>query len=463
MSTGRIVLLAAIAVVTVLAGTWGYLEMQSRVSQGRYEQLITDSAPTAVEEDQHNDTNRHVDAPNAVDKHPGGLTGEEPVSGSKNGPVIVPVVREVDARQPINPAPGDTTSPPLDTQSPPKDHPSIESPGEKPGSQPNESNGEVEARTPGSVQQPSAPSALARSTEVTCIAISPDERFALIASEDKTLKLRDLGTGEVVQEFLGHKGKVTSVAFSADGTLAASSAPFSHEAIFIWNVGNACVLQRYTNAKEIVAAQFTANGRYVAFIETGARQVNLLNIFTGEVEQSLPPQPYLISALAVDPQGRYLATDGEIQERKCAVDFWDMASGEKAPSLGAPEDEYMQNQSLLAFDARGDLLVSASQFVRDGRIKVWDIATGAILKTLGVQQPAVTCLAIAPNGRSVVAYYQGEGLRLWNIESGEIEQRFSEAVTQKSVAFFKGGRSIITVGQDGILRIWDVTSGQEIK
>ncbi len=49
------------------------------------------------------------------------------------------------------------------------------------------------------------------------VAISPDGRYALSASMDKTIKLWDLVTGQCVRTIKEQQSEVLSVAFSPDG------------------------------------------------------------------------------------------------------------------------------------------------------------------------------------------------------------------------------------------------------
>src|SRR5208283_3938953 len=53
--------------------------------------------------------------------------------------------------------------------------------------------------------------------EVLSVAFSPDGRYVLTGSEDKTARLWDAATGQQIRTFEGHKDEVTSVAFSPDG------------------------------------------------------------------------------------------------------------------------------------------------------------------------------------------------------------------------------------------------------
>lgn len=52
---------------------------------------------------------------------------------------------------------------------------------------------------------------------VTCVAFSPDGKYALSGSWDNTLKLWEINSGKEIRTFTGHTGGVHSVAFSPDG------------------------------------------------------------------------------------------------------------------------------------------------------------------------------------------------------------------------------------------------------
>jgi len=58
---------------------------------------------------------------------------------------------------------------------------------------------------------------------IKSVAISPDGRWALSGSEDATLRLWDLQTGQCLRTFEGHAKTVESVTFSPDGRWALSA------------------------------------------------------------------------------------------------------------------------------------------------------------------------------------------------------------------------------------------------
>jgi WD40 repeat protein len=68
----------------------------------------------------------------------------------------------------------------------------------------------------------------------TAVAFHPSGRFLLVASTDETVKLYDVRTWEVVRSFAWDIGRMRSVAFSPDGTLAAAGSDKGK--VVVWDV-----------------------------------------------------------------------------------------------------------------------------------------------------------------------------------------------------------------------------------
>lgn len=82
---------------------------------------------------------------------------------------------------------------------------------------------------------------------VNTVAISSDSKYVVSGSSDKTIKIWELSTGDVIRTLYGHSNWVNAVAISSDGKYLVSGS--SDDIIKIWE---------FATAKEIVA--FTGEG-----------------------------------------------------------------------------------------------------------------------------------------------------------------------------------------------------------
>jgi len=107
--------------------------------------------------------------------------------------------------------------------------------------------------------------------------------------------------------------------------------------------------------------------------------------------------------------------------------------------------------------------------------KIWETASGKLLKKLAVGGDSVYAVAFSPDGRLVATGgNQKRGfIRLWNVETGESEptaegfmgpagdDELKDGVL--SVAFSRDGTKLLTASYDKTARLWDVKSGRQLQ
>ncbi len=84
--------------------------------------------------------------------------------------------------------------------------------------------------------------------DVSSLAIEPDNQWMVTASFDKTLRLWDVNSGNCLQVFKGHSGRIFSVAISPDGAWIASAS--EDRTVRLWNKQGKClgILQGFVNS-----------------------------------------------------------------------------------------------------------------------------------------------------------------------------------------------------------------------
>jgi WD40 repeat protein len=153
------------------------------------------------------------------------------------------------------------------------------------------------------------------------------------------------------------------------------------------------------------------------------------------------------NTMAVAPDGSWLAA-GSIDGR---MRIWDLATGRERVVFG------YQDREIAAVAPDGSWL--ATRVRNDGSVWIWDTATGNQRAVLGDEQTEVTAVAAAPDGSWLAISSRDGRVRIWDTTSRQQRAVLSGhqgAVTTLAVA--PDGTWLATGSTDGRVRIWDTDS-----
>lgn len=144
------------------------------------------------------------------------------------------------------------------------------------------------------------------------------------------------------------------------------------------------------------------------------------------------------------------------------VKLWDMASGRVLRTLDGHTD--LVYKGVLSPDEK--VVASCS---RDGKIKVWDLATGRELRTLIGHTGPVKAVAFSPDGKLLASASNDGTLRLWDVLSGLEQRSFVHTSSTEvdnsvyAVVFISHGKIMAAGNGDGTISYWEVNSGKELR
>jgi parallel beta-helix repeat protein len=182
-----------------------------------------------------------------------------------------------------------------------------------------------------------------------------------------------------------------------------------------------------------------------------------------------------VSSVAFSPDGRLLASGSRWPDT--TIKLWDVASGRLVRTL----EGHTGNVTSVAFSPDGRLLASGScgRFALgcvQGEIKLWDVASGRLVRTLSGHTDWVLSVAFSPDGRLLASSGSWDRtIKLWDVATGrEVRTLSGHTSGVTSVAFSPDGRLLASgsCGQpltqfpwcaQGEIRLWDVASGSEVR
>jgi WD40 repeat protein len=200
----------------------------------------------------------------------------------------------------------------------------------------------------------------------------------------------------------GHRARVRSLAFSADGTKLASAAG-QGTAVSLWGLsrgGRRAFLSGHTARVAVVA--FAPCGGFWAVSGPG-RSVHLWDLSTRRVRSTLLHKG-TVHAPAYAPDGRTLA----VAAGRTAT-LWDTATGAARAALEA----HARIVTGVAFTADGRLLASAGA---DGLVKLWEADGGRECAAFDWKVGPVRALALAPDGMRGACGGDTGDLVVWDVD-----------------------------------------------
>ncbi len=284
---------------------------------------------------------------------------------------------------------------------------------------------------------------------VNTAAFSPDGKFALSGSDDRTLRLWDLETGENVRVFEGHEDRVSSVAISPKGKFAISG---GHDrTLRLWGLETGEDLGIIEGHRDWVSSvAISADGRFV-LSGSDDRSLCLWDLKTGERLRILDGLNGEVRAVAISPDGRF-ALSGSDDNVPC---LWDLRTRGCLYRLEGHESWV----SSVAISADGRFALSGSL---DDTLRLWDLRTGVCLRVFKGHDDWVRSVAISPDGRFGLSGGHDRTLRLWHLRTGEclhILRGHEDWVS--FVGFSPDGRFALSGSHDKTLRIWEFDWGYD--
>jgi predicted NACHT family NTPase len=128
---------------------------------------------------------------------------------------------------------------------------------------------------------------------------------------------------------------------------------------------------------------------------------------------SLPHRTHqdVVMSVAISPDGRTLASGSG--EKDKTIKLWDVSTGELIRTL----EGHTHWVSSVAFSPDGQVLASGSG---DTIIRLWNVETGVQIGCLPESISWIGCVAFSPNNEILAAGGGDNTIRLWNFKTGQL-------------------------------------------
>ncbi|MDF5730332.1 MAG: WD40 repeat domain-containing protein [Rhizonema sp. PD38] len=237
---------------------------------------------------------------------------------------------------------------------------------------------------------------------VNTVAITPDGKYAISGSSDKTLKVWNLETVQEISTLTGHSHWVNTVAITPDGKYAISGS--LDKTLKVWNLETAQQVSTLTgHSSSVNAVAITLDGKY-AISGSRDKTLKLWNLETAQEISTLTGHSYWVNTVAITPDGKYAISGSSDNTLK----VWNLETAQEVSALTG----HSNLVNAVAITPDGKYAISGSW---DNTLKLWNLGTGKVLTTFIGEQP-FNCCAIAPDGVTIVAGDHSGRVHFWRLE-----------------------------------------------
>jgi WD40 repeat protein len=272
------------------------------------------------------------------------------------------------------------------------------------------------------------------------IAFTADGQTLAAAMSDKTIKLWNGKTGQLIRTIQGHRYSVRSIAISSDGQTLISGS--SDNTIKLWNLKTGQLIRTLQESQPVYDLLPSPDGQGLVSatapdISYPSPTVKLWNLKTGQVIRTFSDFADFSPYPLLSPDGEILVTGSNDN----SIRLWNARTGVRIRSLMSHSAPIRR----LAISPDGQFLASSSA---DGSVKLWNFKTGQIIRTIP-NLGDIYRLAFSSDGRTL-AMHDGRGIQLWN---WRLPKKIRMIEGDSSFTFTPDGQTLLS-RHNNSLEVW---------
>ena len=273
----------------------------------------------------------------------------------------------------------------------------------------------------------------------SALAISADGQTLVSGGQDKAIKIWDLQTGQLRKTFQSDSGEIQALAIAPDGKTVVSGS--GDRMVRIWDItSNQPPQMLKGHSSDIRQVEISSDGKTI--ISSTYGEIKVWDLATGQLKATLPNLPTAeikIGPVLLESQPpRFyplaISSDGKtaLVELDSKLVVWNLATNQQT----VLQTSWFSHIYSARISQDGQIGVTTSYRQPVTHLKVWDLKTGT-LKAEGrvsssPNQRGLNDIALTRDSASAAAEADRivgstkEGLKVWNLQTAELEAILDE-------------------------------------
>ena len=286
---------------------------------------------------------------------------------------------------------------------------------------------------------------------IVSASFSPGSDRVVTASRDWTANVWDAATGKSISGAMTHAGAVSSAVFSNDGRRVLTASTDTTARLWDSETGQS-IGEPLAHADEVLSASFSPNDKRIVTASKD-RHVRIWDTEPNKIVTNAMAHKGSVSAVSFSADGKRIVTAANDDN---SAHLW---NAETAESIGEPMTHERPVTSV-SFSRDGTRVVTASG---DSTARIWDAYTGRPIVSPMMHDHVVWSAEFSPDDRRVVTASADKTARLWDVETGRmVGAVMKHGAAVSSARFSAEGKRIVTASQDKTARLWDAETGKAL-
>ena len=293
---------------------------------------------------------------------------------------------------------------------------------------------------------------------ITSVKLSPNGKTFVTGSADALTRLWDIGTGNIIYTVRGRRGAIISVAFSPDGRRIVTGSDKGELSLIDIASGRELLDFGSGDLKDssehpILSLAFSPDGRRVVSGGTDYK-VRTWSVETGRQELTLSGHKGPVKSVSFSSDGKLLLSAGGDGKGGGCFRWWDFAKGSEAGEIC--DADYLK---FAAFAPNGRKVLTGG----GTELKLWDIDQRKQIAALR-HGGYVDCAALSHDGRLALSAGGDGVVKVWDVVTGGLIRTLEgHDKSVFSVSFSSDDRTALSGDGGGIIKLWDLSTGTEIR
>ena len=225
-------------------------------------------------------------------------------------------------------------------------------------------------------------------------------------SDDKTVRIWDVESGDCIKTLEGHTNCVNGVSFSPNNQYVVSGS--DDKTVRIWDVESGdCIKTLEGHTSYVYSVSFSPNNQYVVSGSSG-KTVRIWDVESGDCIKTLEGHTDFVCSVSFSPNNQYVVSGSDDN----TVRVWDVESGDCIKTLEG-HTGWVRGVS---FSPNNQCVVSGAW---DDTVRIWDVESGECIKTLEGHTKPISSIVFSPNNQYVLSKDSCDEKRIWNVSTGE--------------------------------------------